>query len=65
MRMIDHMWTRTRIGPYLDGELGGLDLERMSLHLTDCPNCTDQVRWLQDIKLSLVRLGSAGPGSTV
>ncbi len=44
---LDHPTVRSQLSDYLDGELTGSELERISHHLDTCADCTAYLRTLR------------------
>ena len=51
--MREHLWTRPRLSPYLDGEVSEAERRRVEEHAHVCPQCH---RILETLKRTLVEL---------
>ncbi|MFY9265736.1 MAG: zf-HC2 domain-containing protein [Solirubrobacterales bacterium] len=60
--MIDHMWVRTRVSSYLDGELSDAGQARLRRHEIDCPECHETIEKIGRILGALPLLRREQPG---
>ena len=53
MSLLDHRYARRRLGAFVDAELSGDDVDRVTGHLLDCPDCSADVRFLLRVRAAL------------
>ena len=46
-RVDEHAWSRSRLSPYIDGDLSRRERLRVQLHAEHCPECSRGIRALR------------------
>ena len=66
MHIARHMWSRSRLGQFVDDELDPALAARVQVHLDECIHCRAEVSSLLGLKTALVqRLGRRADAETV